>query len=351
VYGRNGDLNAVPFDLESRKVTGTPSRVLEGIVTVDVNGSANYELSRDGSLAYLPAQSDGLNYEHIWIDRDGNRTSLNLEKEIDNYFNALVPSPDGTRIVGSLAAANDKIWVHDLRRNSTSRLSITPGNDNDPIWTADSKYIAYSNDRKGNRDVYWIPADGSAPATLILDSPFDEFPASFSPDARYLAYELMNAEGNSDIWIRSMDESGETRPLLDSPEYEFDASFSPDGSWIAYAAGDWDEEEIYVRPFPGPGNAIRISTTGGFAPEWSADGSELFYLSEDGMMAVPIEYAATLNPGQPYVLFRRDPTIAAPPVPSPDGNRFLTLQFDPEAAKLYEIRMVFDWTERLKAIR
>ena len=50
VYGRDGALFAVPFDLAGRRLTGTPTRVLNGVVTNPLHGHAQFSLSRDGSL-------------------------------------------------------------------------------------------------------------------------------------------------------------------------------------------------------------------------------------------------------------------------------------------------------------
>jgi hypothetical protein len=60
---------------------------------------------------------------------------------------------------------------------------------------------------------------------------------------------------------------------------EVDAAFSPDGKWMAYSSNESGTDDIFVRPFPGPGGKWRISTGGGKYPTWSQNGRELFYLS------------------------------------------------------------------------
>ena len=39
--------------------------------------------------------------------------------------------------------------------------------------------------------------------------------------------------------------------------------------------------QIYVRPFPGPGDKLPISIEGGTEPYWRGDGKEIFYLAPD----------------------------------------------------------------------
>ena len=53
--------------------------------------------------------------------------------------------------------------------------------------------------------------------------------------------------------------------------------FSPDGRWLAYSSNESGHEEVYVRPFPGPGGKLQISNEGGSLPTWSRNKRELFY--------------------------------------------------------------------------
>jgi hypothetical protein len=64
--------------------------------------------------------------------------------------------------------------------------------------------------------------------------------------------------------------------------------FSPDGRWIAYHSNEaGSSDDVYVRPFPGPGGPWRISTTGGTYPRWSATAPELLFLNQATIMAAP----------------------------------------------------------------
>ena len=64
--------------------------------------------------------------------------------------------------------------------------------------------------------------------------------------------------------------------------------------------------EIYVRPFPGPGGQWLASTGGGIQVRWSPNGKELYYIAPDGkLMAVPIVVKGNaLEPGTPAPLFQ-----------------------------------------------
>src|ERR1700686_343645 len=64
-------------------------------------------------------------------------------------------------------------------------------------------------------------------------------------------------------------------------------------------------EEIYVRPFPGPGGQWQVSTAGGISPRWAAGGKEGYYIAPDGtLMAAPMAVnGTTIEPGRPVPLF------------------------------------------------
>jgi Tol biopolymer transport system component len=55
----------------------------------------------------------------------------------------------------------------------------------------------------------------------------------------------------------------------------FWATFSPDGHWIAYARNQTGALEVYVRPYPGPNPATKVSVNGGDSPAWSPDGRHI----------------------------------------------------------------------------
>jgi hypothetical protein len=70
---------------------------------------------------------------------------------------------------------------------------------------------------------------------------------------------------------------GKPTVLLNSPFAELEAMFSPDGRWLAYVSLESGQAEVYVQPFPGPGGKRLISNGGGNFPVWSLTRRELFY--------------------------------------------------------------------------
>ena len=98
--------------------------------------------------------------------------------------------------------------------------------------------------------------------------------------------------------------------------------FAPDAKWIAYASPESGRDEIYVRPFPGPGGQWQISTGGGSKPHWSNDGREIVYVNLDGdLMAVAVDTRNGFQIGAPRRLFRVGPKL--PWAAAGDHSRFL----------------------------
>ena len=348
VYGRDAQLFAVPFDLASLTVTGTPTRVLEGVDTVDVNGCAQYALSAGGDLAYLTAGEDQAELDLVWLETSGKISRLDIEHP---YSFEVALSPDGRQMASLVPAANDKIFIYDFPRRTMTRLTNTPGNDGSPVWSPDGTRIVYRNDRDGSQDLYVIPADGSLAAQRILASPEGKYPNAWSADGALILFTRVDARGDPEIWIVPSDGGGEAEPLF-GPGYPCWApALSPDGKWVAYGSDASGNENIYVRPFGRAGSPVRVSIADGYGPCWSPDGKTVYYRTGQLMMAAQVEAGGSLQVGAPREVFEMDPTVFGTLPLSPDGKRFLANRANPQLRKHFGIRVVFAWTERLRQTR
>ena len=105
--------------------------------------------------------------------------------------------------------------------------------------------------------------------------------------------------------------------------------FSPDGRWIAYQSNESGRIEIYVRPFPGAGARVQVSTEGGTVPVWARSGRALFYRTAAGIVSVAVTTGATFSLGDRRVVlpgaYLTDPTHANYDV-STNGSQFLMLK-------------------------
>jgi serine/threonine-protein kinase len=129
----------------------------------------------------------------------------------------------------------------------------------------------------------------------------------WSRDGRFVLYTNVSTTRGVDLWALPLDAPRKPFEVVSTEFNETMAQFSPDGTWIAYQSDKTGRDEIYLRPFPGPGPDAPVSINGGAQPRWNPNGKELFYVAaDDRLMAVPIAMAPdgkSVEPGAPSPLF------------------------------------------------
>ena len=74
---------------------------------------------------------------------------------------------------------------------------------------------------------------------------------------------------------------------------------------LAYASNESGGYQVYVRPFPsGEGQVAGVGRRRALSPRWRADGRELFWRTDEGIMAATVETdGPTFRAGKPRQLF------------------------------------------------
>ncbi len=126
---------------------------------------------------------------------------------------------------------------------------------------------------------------------------------------------------------------------------------------MAYVSSETLQAEVYVRPYPGPGGQVTISSGGGSEVVWGPDGSELFYRSGEQVMVVAVETGQTFSAEAPSPLFvatyARDTYAGIGGNPnydlSPDGAQFIFVEQDSPTgvAGIAQINVVLNWHQEL----
>jgi serine/threonine-protein kinase len=224
-----------------------------------------------------------------------------------NDYSAPRLSPDGQRLAYNLnTATGSDLWVYDIARDTPTQITFKGGAYTELAWAPDSRHLVYGD---GASAVWWVRADGGSQAVKLLDGVNTPRPGSFTPDGR-LAF-VTNTGSGPDVWTLPLDLSDPERPkpgkseaFLNDPDFvEVDPAFSPDGKFLAYASNELGREEVFVRPFPGPGGMWKISSGGGKFPAWSRKTKELFFLGgDDRIMVVDfVVQGNTFSAGRPRV--------------------------------------------------
>jgi eukaryotic-like serine/threonine-protein kinase len=149
------------------------------------------------------------------------------------------------------------------------------------------------------------------------------------------------------VWILPMTGDRTPKAFVKTRFNETAPRFSPDGRWIAYVSDEAGQPDVYVRSFPGPGEAHRISSGGGSQPRWRRDGKALFYVVGQRLMAVPISAAATFAAGVAKQLFDRKPARIIDYDVAADGQSFL-INSEVSSPETKPINIVVNWMAALK---
>ena len=376
VFAREGTLMAVPFDLVNLTLNGASVRVLEGVShsiftggDVMDSGAAQFTTSASGSLAYIAGSVfPESKRQVVWLDRSG---KVEATKIPPGRYNQVRLSPNNSEALLARGYKQPNIWRYDFPRG-TLTIETPDGHGTYPEWTPDgtgfvfaSGGFAFSPKQAGFHNLF-RRSIGSVDAPQQLTASEDRYvTGAWHPDGNRLTFMQKNRGLNWDIWILPTQGSLPPEPLLRTPFFEAQPAFSPDGRLLAYYSLKSGSGEVYVRPYPGPGQEKTISPSGGLAPAWAGSGRELFYCSFGSpvkMFAVDIRINGdTLSVGSPVVLFHGKFKSANGPNRSydvtSDGQRFLVIQKD-EAARLAmereffrnKVSVVLNWSEELRRL-
>jgi hypothetical protein len=183
VYLHSGTLFAAPFDVERLEMVGTPVPAVEAVQS-DAVGGAQIAFSSNGTLLCLPGQSTNVQSAMFWMAPDGKTAPL---RNIPARYGDLRFSPDGRKLAVSLADAKDvEVWLHEVQRDTMSRLTLGSGLNFVPAWTPDGLRIAFASDRAkpGIPNIYWQRADGTGEAQRLTEADNTQLPSSWHPSGR-----------------------------------------------------------------------------------------------------------------------------------------------------------------------
>ena len=315
---------AASLSLPGRRLMREPVLVVRGVALV--GSAAQYDVSRTGTLVHLPGSV--LN-ESPCLPRRVQATGLSapLSKTVHEYSDPRV-SPDGRRLALHLQDEGNDIWTLDLARDSLTRLTFDPGEDETPAWSPDGRWIAFAATRGSERRVIRRPADGSGAEEVLWTLSDHAHVTDWSPDGRSLLVDVYRTKSSTDIVRLDLGEKPAPRPFLETPFDESSGRISPDGRWIAYRSNESGRDEIYLQPFPDGGGKVSISNGGGVQPVWSRDGRALYFRSDSDLMVARLGTA-------PAPAFQPPVTVFKDGFARPQGAAHTTYDVFPDGTSVF----------------
>jgi len=210
-------------------------------------------------------------------------------KEIGEYE----VSPNGKY---SAIVIHGEIFIteNNKKKSLTKNLSNSSQREKNISWLNDSALI-FSSDRAGKYDLFMVKSANTHQTNLfktlihqtvrLTNTPEDERYARVSPNGKKITFIRGGNFGKMKLIVANIDKNGlisSEKILIDDWSAPANIRWSPDSKWLAYSKQDLNfNSEIYIQAADGSRNSVNVSMhpRGDYAPEWSADGSKLGFIS------------------------------------------------------------------------
>lgn len=195
------------------------------------------------------------------------------------------PSPDGKEI--ALVVRGEIFIIKTEPEKPTRRVTNSAARDREVSWSPDGKAIYFVSDEHGQEDIFRATSAEQPARPLseslrfkierVTDDPLGEHGPKVSPDGKSLLF----VRGRGDLVVRDV-KSGSERKLLETWNKP-NAEWSPNSKWIAYEVEDSEfNADIWIVAADGSSAAVNITRhpDNDVNPQWSADGQILAFSSK-----------------------------------------------------------------------
>src|SRR6185436_8737783 len=254
-------------------------------------------------------------------------------------------------VIGPGGGRAADIWVADLVHGSLSRLTFD-NLSSSPVWTRDSRRVAYVCEARSSIRFAWRLADGSDESQELVA--FDDLqgrqPVAFTSDGTGLVFVTQGTGGTSqDIYCWSSRDDSVTEIARTSAGEECPA-LSPDGAWMAYDSDESGSREVYVQDFPARRGRWQVAD-GATVPCWSRDGRELYLIKGRSLLAVPVDTSSSFSTGAVRTIAQLDfipsDESEANYDVAPDG-RLLVVRSTSKESYQHHVNVVLHWPAELR---
>jgi serine/threonine protein kinase/dipeptidyl aminopeptidase/acylaminoacyl peptidase len=336
-FARDRVLLQQRLDLNRLEVVGEPAPLNEDVLFNLEAGLADFAVSPAGVLVYQ-SERGGRN-QFAWVDRTGSQVAT---VGAPGRYRTFALSPDERHLVYDDLTTTD-LWILDLERRTSSRLTTTPGYETSPVWIDDTR-VAY----RKNTGIFEKNVSGTSDERRVSDLMVNG-PTQVTTDGTLLFFFVPPGKTAQGVAALPLTGNAPPRMLVQSEFANVEPYLSPDGRWLAYASSETGRNEVYVQPYPPTGERWQVSSDGGRQPIWRADGRELYFVGDDRRF-----YAVAVSPTEappgwsvPRFLFTMRANVFNTRnsyVPSRDGQRFLINMLAEDSGG--SLHVVVNWAPR-----
>ena len=226
---REGQLVHWRFDPVEGRVLGEPTILMSGLRMRSGVNATPFSVSNNGVLVAFEERYS-MPTSLSWFDRKGTQTgSLGLSRPCRNPE----LSPDGRRVAMECyeSSGNRDVWLYDLGRDAAQRLTTTPSDDADPVWSPDGSRVVFASTQLGAADVFVNSAGGATKETLLLQTEGGTPTMAWSPDGKYIAV-LLSGLGFGTFDAEAPREL--TQFQSESSDSYYEPQFAPNGRFVSY---------------------------------------------------------------------------------------------------------------------
>ena len=200
-------------------------------------------------------------------------------------------SPDGKTVTFSYKG---DIWTVPANGGQARQITTNPAYDAYPVWSPDSRQIAFASSREGSMDIYVVGRDGGTPRRVTTDSG-DEYPMAWRNDSTIMLKASIMPKATSIMFANFSqvyevsDKGGRMRLFSDIPME--DISVGNDGALLYHDNKGY--EDPFRKHHQSPicrdiwlykgGNYTKLTNFAGEdrTPVWGGDNNTYYYLSEE----------------------------------------------------------------------
>lgn len=205
-------------------------------------------------------------------------------------------SPDGKTVAFSYKG---DIWTVPANGGQARQITTNPAYDAYPVWSPDSRQIAFASSREGSMDIYVVGRDGGTPRRVTTDSG-DEYPLAWRNDSTIMLKASIMPKATSIMFANFSqvyevsDKGGRMRLFSDIPME--DISVGNDGALLYHDNKGY--EDPFRKHHQSPicrdiwlykdGNYTKLTNFAGEdrTPVWGGDNTYYYLSEEDGTFNV-----------------------------------------------------------------